>query len=440
MVTVDEAAAEYFQLVDLIRTSVQGVLDEYTAASRPVPTLDCTNPFAVLNTQGVRDAVRVLEGAYAQLIASIAPAQHVMLNGVDPACINVALTTKVADQLDAGPMPVAELATKSGVDAAKLGRVLRCMAIQHCFTEVEKDVYANNKLSVCLRSSENVSGLLGFVCVYAQSQLYLSDEPPRSSDDVNMGLAHLAQALTRREWIGSSKTNASAYVLAHGQTLFEKATVEVLYPWSAVRDDTTFCDIGGSVGHVSMALLKANPSFRVVVHDLPSVIEEARKVWQREFPEAVDQQSVQLLPLDFVKQRPLPGCNYYYLKHVLHDWPDADCVTILENIRASMTSDGSKLLLHEFTLRDATRQRGTVTAGSAHAPEPLLPNFGAGVLRHHLMDVNMLSTFNSAERTLDDFIRIGQVNAAGFRFVRIWEGGEVTVLEFTVQPVHAFVS
>ncbi|KZV83925.1 S-adenosyl-L-methionine-dependent methyltransferase [Exidia glandulosa HHB12029] len=412
--------------------------------------MDCTDSSAVLNTQGVRDAVRVLEGACAQLIASIAPAQHVMLNrsfgGVDPACINVALTTKVADQLDAGPKPVAELAKTAGVDAAKLGRVLRCMAVQHCFTEVEKDVYANNKLSVCLRSSENVSGLLGFV-----------------SDDVNMGLAHLAQALTRREWIGSSNTNASAYVLAHGQTLFEKATVEAwreqrfsrgmvawsdihggtdeiahVYPWSTVRDDTTFCDIGGSVGHVAMALLKANPGFRVVVHDLPTVIEEARKVWQREFPEALDEQSVQLLPLDFVKQRPLSGCNYYYLKHVLHDWPDADCVPILENIRASMTSSGSKLLLHEFTLRDATRQRGAVTAGSAHAPRPLLPNFGAGVLRHHLMDVNMLSTFNSAERTLDDFIRIG--NAAGFQFVRIWEGGEVPVLEFTPQPVDAFVS
>ena len=61
-------------------------------------------------------------------------------------------------------------------------------------------------------------------------------------------------------------------------------------------------------------------------------------------------------------------------------------------------------------MKDATRGRQEGTVGSKHAPEPLLPNFGAGVMRHHYMDMNMLSTFNSAERTVDDFIRIGQVS------------------------------
>lgn len=62
------------------------------------------------------------------------------------------------------------------------------------------------------------------------------------------------------------------------------------------------------------------------------------------------------------------------------------------------------------------------------------------------MDINMLACYNGAERTLDDFIRIGyapsgpillirradtgESNAAGLQFSRLWEGGEVTVMEF----------
>lgn len=45
-------------------------------------------------------------------------------------------------------------------------------------------------------------------------------------------------------------------------------------------------------------------------------------------------------------------------------------------------------------------------ADETPAPLPLLPNFGAGAQRKYLMDINMLATFNSQERTLEDFIRI----------------------------------
>lgn len=75
-----DPTAQLFQLTDLITQSIQSVIAEYTAAARPVPSLECTDPAAGLDTPVIRAAVRVLEGACAQLIASVAPAPHLMLN------------------------------------------------------------------------------------------------------------------------------------------------------------------------------------------------------------------------------------------------------------------------------------------------------------------------------------------------------------------------
>lgn len=65
------------------------------------------------------------------------------------------------------------------------------------------------------------------------------------------------------------------------------------------------------------------------------------------------------------------------------------------------------------------------------APEPLLPNFGEGRIRQYSMDINMMALFNSAERTLDDFIQLGQ--SAGLKFVKLWETGELGIVEFVQQ-------
>ena len=50
------------------------------------------------------------------------------------------------------------------------------------------------------------------------------------------------------------------------------------YPWASLPAGTRVCDIGGGRGHVSMALLDAHAHLRVVVQDLPNVIEDAEKV------------------------------------------------------------------------------------------------------------------------------------------------------------------
>ncbi|KAJ5742902.1 O-methyltransferase [Penicillium manginii] len=48
----------------------------------------------------------------------------------------------------------------------------------------------------------------------------------------------------------------------------------------------------------------------------------------------------------------LLGARAYYMKFILHDWSDGECLQILGNLRASMKKDYSRLIIEEFIVAD----------------------------------------------------------------------------------------
>lgn len=86
--------------------------------------------------------------------------------------------------------------------------------------------------------------------------------------------------------------------------------------------------------------------------------------------------------------------------------------------------------LDEFIVRPAYRVP-ELEAKFTQAPEPLLPNFGEGRIRQYAMDINMMTLLNSRERTLEEFIQLG--DAAGLEFAKLWETGEMGLVEFTLR-------
>jgi hypothetical protein len=71
-------------------------------------------------------------------------------------------------------------------------------------------------------------------------------------------------------------------------------------------------------------------------------------------------------------------------------------------------------------------------AGFTQAPEPLLANYGEARIRQYTMDINMMTLLNSKERTLKDFIALGE--SADLHFVKLWETAEMGLVEFVKQP------
>ena len=62
------------------------------------------------------------------------------------------------------------------------------------------------------------------------------------------------------------------------------------------------------------------------------------------------------------------------------------------------------------------------------APEPLLANYGAGRIRQYNLDIHMITLLNSEERQVDAFVRLGE--AAGLKFERLWDFGEMGLVEY----------
>lgn len=156
---------------------------------------------------------------------------------------------------------------------------------------------------------------------------------------------------------------------------------------------TLLVDIGGSVGHDLEEFHRYHPEApgRLVLEDLPAVIEEARG---RKLSEAITP-----LGYDFHEEQPVKGARAYYMHSVLHDWPDRVCESILARVKEAMRPGYSKLLINEN----------------------VVPNRNAW-WETSALDINMMALLSASERTERDWYELVE-GKAGLKIVKIWSGG-----------------
>ena len=150
----------------------------------------------------------------------------------------------------------------------------------------------------------------------------------------------------------------------------------------------TVVDVGGGTGNLLAAILLRHPRVRGILADLPHVVREAPALI-----EASDlQDRVTIESIDFFKSVPAGG-DAYLLSHVIHDWTEDQCLTILGNCRKAMKSSG-RLLIIETVL----------PAGNTPHPGKLL-------------DIAMLVMPGGQERTEEAYGTL--LSKAGFRLTRV---------------------
>src|SRR5258707_7439599 len=98
-------------------------------------------------------------------------------------------------------------------------------------------------------------------------------------------------------------------------------------------------DIGGSSGTLVHSLMSANPQLHGIILDLPDVVPSATAAAAA--LGLAERSSV--LAGDFFAS--VPEADLYLLKHVLHDWDDAQSVRILENCRRAMRAGGPGIVV-----------------------------------------------------------------------------------------------
>ncbi|KAL7621422.1 hypothetical protein AAE478_008744 [Parahypoxylon ruwenzoriense] len=205
---------------------------------------------------------------------------------------------------------------------------------------------------------------------------------------------------------------ASAMGLMQDMPGFEPSLVLNVYDWAALRTGIVV-DVGGSSGTLAIALTNKYPSLRVIVQDMPHIIEEARSTLP---PRSAASSRVTLQAHDFFTPQTIHGADVYILRLILHDWSDAFSIRILRQLIPAL-KPGARILLNDFCIpssgimsRYEERQARLVLDRNAVKFDP------RWCLQEdcRCQDIAMMAIFNSKERSETEWAKL--VSEADFRF------------------------
>ncbi len=252
--------------------------------------------------------------------------------------IFVAAELRIADLLANGPKSIEELANASQSHAPFLYRMMRALASVGVFSEREDKQFELTPMAEFLKTGSLRSMALMFNSDWSDKAWGCFLDSVKTGDTA----FNKAHGMSVSEWLEINPNAAEVFneanaIKAAGS---HRAIIDV-YDFSDIKKLT---DVGGGLGVLMVEILLANSSMNGIVADIPSVIQETRKMIHARGIE----DRCQAIEIDFFKNIP-SGSDAYLLSNILHDWPDEQCRTILKNCQQAMKS-GSKLLVVEMVV------------------------------------------------------------------------------------------
>jgi demethylsterigmatocystin 6-O-methyltransferase len=173
--------------------------------------------------------------------------------------------------------------------------------------------------------------------------------------------------------------------LQRGNDWIESFPVEKeIGSFSAEPEKAILVDVGGGFGQQAITFKTKFPNLpgRIIVQDIPSTLDQAKPV-----------DGIEFLVHDFFQPQPIQEAKFYYFRHVLHNWTEADCIKILQATIPALGPD-SRIVIDEVVL-----------------PDTGVPWQAA------YLDITMMSTFGSVERTKTEWESL--LHQAGLKIVDI---------------------
>ncbi|HEV8396274.1 MAG TPA: methyltransferase [Vicinamibacterales bacterium] len=256
------------------------------------------------------------------------------------AIVSTAAEIGLADRLAAGPKSAGELAGPMTLHAPSLHRLMRTLASLGILTELDAQRFALTPVGEALRTGAPGAArdtLVAFNGVlwrgWEELKYSLATGKPGFDKALGVGLF---------EYLGQHPELAAhfsgAMVGFHGD---EPPAVAKAYDFSKFR---TIADVGGASGNMLGTILSAHPGPRGVLFDLPHVVTEAPALLQA----AGVAGRVTIESGSFFDKVPA-NADCYLMSHIIHDWSEDKCLTILGNCRKAIAPDG-RLLLVEMVL------------------------------------------------------------------------------------------
>ena len=299
--------------------------------------------------------------------------------------IGVTAELRIADLLKDGAKTADELALQTGVHARSLYRVLRACASVGVYAEDSAKKFSLTPLAEPLLSDAPGSLRAFAEMISCDWQFQTWAELPYSvkTGKPSFDKVHGKPAF---DYFWSNEKAGKVFNDAMtSNSAFSSFAVVNAYDFSSFEK---LIDIGGGHGFLLASILAKNDNLKGVLYDMPAIVAEAEKLLK----EHVVTQKCETVGGDFFTSVPAGG-DGYIMKHIIHDWNDEQCITILQNCRKAM-ADGGKVLVVEMV----------VPEGNEPSPAKFL-------------DLQMLQYLPGCERTEKEYERL--FDKAGLKLTRI---------------------
>ena len=291
----------------------------------------------------------------------------------------------LADRFAEGPREADEVCAEYGMHAPAFRRFLRSLTGIGILTEVAPRRYALTEMGEAMKSGaagaarSTIICLIGDLVSPAWANLDYSLRTGETGFEKHYGKGLFEHI---RDTPGLPQMFSETMVGIHGK---EPPAVATAYDFSGIG---SLVDVGGASGNMLGHILSRHPGLRGVLYDLPHVVVDAPALL--ESFGVSDRVSIE--SGSFFESVPA-GHDAYLMSHIIHDWDEKECGTILACCRSAMKPDG-KILIVEMVL-----------------PEGDVAHPGK------LADMMMLVGPGGQERTPDEYKAL--LSANGFRMTRI---------------------
>ncbi|RAK82263.1 S-adenosyl-L-methionine-dependent methyltransferase [Aspergillus fijiensis CBS 313.89] len=303
--------------------------------------------------------------------------------------VDLGLFDAIAQQ--GGTATTAQLAEATGGDELLVSRIMRFLAAINIFEELAPSTYRTTPLAAAYTSQSPLSAIVihATYTLVTMSQLpaYFAETGWKSPDDATNGPFQHTHRTTQTffEHLGTNPHLQQAFNAvmsldfrrsSSAKKWFELYPIESkLFPATTTTttadedpNRATLVDVGGSQGKDLLALCQhlsippppppasttdpslqtqaqtqppTHPQPNLILQDLPAVIASIPASVSATFPGCVT-----LQPHNFFDEQPTRRARAYFLRTVLHDWPDRQVLQILGRLRDAMAED-SVLLVNE---------------------------------------------------------------------------------------------
>ncbi|OAL35849.1 hypothetical protein AYO20_04755 [Fonsecaea nubica] len=379
------------------------------------------------NGAELRDMRLSLFESVQNLLLMVTPPEYILTQGLSASIMDLTALRYINRFSVAKGVPADDkisyeaLAQKVGVDESQMKRVLRYAMTKGIFVEVDGGV-AHTETSLLLLQ-DGIATL------------------SRYSSDRGWPIASRFNDAIDKWGHGSPEPNETAFNLFKNTDLpmfeyheqhpefgadfhavmnqFTKSPplshqhIKSAYEWSSLSH-TTIVDVGGSLGHASIAILETNPSLTCIVQDLPKTVAQATNPSTSIVP-AHMKSRISFQEHSFWDPQPVVA-DIYFLRMIFHDWADKYAKKILQALLVAM-KPGSKLLIMDYV----TLPYGTLKIGDER--------------RMRIRDMQMMVMHNALERDEGEWRRLFAETDSRLKLIKIRKptGSALSLLEVVLE-------